>query len=99
MEISLAGHFQTQHGISLGAQLEPPPSLPEETQTYHVLLLLAMVPLACLVEGCQRRLEIRMGIRVHFMHYHVQENVVIVEEGNLSVRAAPDVKCWYHGWT
>ena len=35
------------------------------------------------VEGCLGRAETRMAMRVHFIHWYVQDNVVILEEGNL----------------
>ena len=38
---------------------------------------------SCLVEGCPGRAATRTAMRVHFMHRHVLETVVILEEGNL----------------
>ena len=37
----------------------------------------------CLLEGCQVKAATRMGMRIHFLHHHVQDTVIIVEEGNL----------------
>ena len=39
-------------------------------------------PRNCLVEGCPCRVATRMKIRVHFLHWHVLNTVVILEEGN-----------------
>ena len=37
----------------------------------------------CPVEGCPGALATRTAIRVHFVHWHVQDTVVMLEEGNL----------------
>ena len=37
----------------------------------------------CLVEGCLGVSETRAVMRVHFVHRHVHDTVVILEEGNL----------------
>ena len=35
------------------------------------------------MEGCTEALATRTAMRVHFMHRHVQDTVVMLEEGNL----------------
>ena len=43
---------------------------------------------SCLVEGCPGRATTRTAIRVHFLHRHVLDTMVILEEGNL-----PHLRC------
>ena len=38
---------------------------------------------SCPVEGCPGRAAMRTAMQVHFMHRHVLNTVVIMEEGNL----------------
>ena len=40
-------------------------------------------PRRCPVEGCPGALATRTAMRVHFVHRHVQDTVVMLEEGNL----------------
>ena len=37
----------------------------------------------CPMEGCPGALATRMAMRVHFVHRHVQDTVVMREDGNL----------------
>ena len=39
-------------------------------------------PRRCPVEGCPGQLATRTAMRVHFMHRHVLDTVVMLEEGN-----------------
>ena len=41
---------------------------------------MAAGPLACQVEGCQEHTNIQMGLRVHFLFRHMQDNMVIVAD-------------------
>ena len=43
----------------------------------------------CPVEGCPGVLATRAGMRVHFVHWHVHNTVVILEEGNLPLPQCP----------
>ena len=43
----------------------------------------------CPVEGCTGVLATRAAMRVHFVHRHVQNTVVILEEGNLPLPWCP----------
>ena len=38
-----------------------------------------------------------MGIRVHFMHCHMRENVIIFRSPNSPTNGIPAVTCCYHG--
>ena len=43
----------------------------------------------CPVEGCPGVSETRAAMRVHFVHRHVHDTVVILEEGNLPLPRCP----------
>ena len=43
----------------------------------------------CPVEGCPGVLATRAAMRVHFVHRHVHDTVVILEEGNLPLPRCP----------
>ena len=43
----------------------------------------------CPVEGCPGVSETRAAMRVHFVHRHVQDTVVILEEGKLPLPRCP----------
>ena len=43
----------------------------------------------CLAEGCPGVLATRAAMRVHFVHRHVHDTVVILEEGNLPLPRCP----------
>ena len=43
----------------------------------------------CPVEGCLGVLATRAAMRVHFVHRHVHDTVVILEEGNLPLPLCP----------
>ena len=45
----------------------------------------------CLVEECLGRVATRTAMHVHFLHLHVQDTVVILEEGNF-----PHPRCPRH---
>ena len=45
-------------------------------------------PQNCTIEGCPERAETSTAMRVHFFHRHVQDTVIILEEGNL-----PNPRC------
>ena len=43
----------------------------------------------CPVEGCPGVSETRAAMRVHFVHRHVHDTMVILEEGNLPLQRCP----------
>ena len=43
----------------------------------------------CMVERCPGVLATRAAMRVHFLHRHVHDTVVILEEGNLPLPRCP----------
>ena len=81
----LAGHVQTQHGKEAEGGLCWEAMDPgEEPRTYRMAFLTSGGTWNCTVEGCLGRAATRMTMRVHFFHRHVQDTVIILEEGNLS---------------
>ena len=55
---------------------------------YCMALPAKEVPRSCPVEGCTGRAATRTAIRVHFLHRHGLDTMVILEEGNL-----PHLRC------
>ena len=53
-----------------------------EAQTYPVSFPKCRLRLRCPVERCIGGVSRRTNLRSHFAHRHVQENIVILEEGN-----------------
>ena len=46
-------------------------------------------PRRCPVTGCPGALETRTSMRVQFMHRHIHDTVVMLEEGNLHLPRCP----------
>ena len=79
----MVGHMKTQHGRSaeeiwswktLGTGEEP--------RTYCMAFPAKGGPRSCPVEGCPGQAATRAAMRVHFLHRHVQDTLVILKEGN-----------------
>ena len=80
----MAGHMTTQHGRSEEDIWSWTTSaMGEEPRTYRMEFLAKGGPRSCPFEGCLGRATTRTAMQVHFLHRHVQETVVILEEGNL----------------
>ena len=79
---SLKSHYKIRHGIGKGEHPKPPPPSPEEVQTYWLSLSKIMAQLKCPVVRCQGETTNRTNLRVHFVHHHVKDTIVILEEGN-----------------
>ena len=78
---SMEGHMDTKNGKAAEARQSwttTPTS--EEPQTYQMDFPTAGGPQNCLVEGCPGRAVTRTAMRVHFLHRHVRDTVVILEE-------------------
>ena len=81
---SMALHLQTQHGKSTGGRrnwCNMPPG--GEPRIYKMAFPATGGARNYLVEGCRGRAATWTEIRVHFLHRHVQDTVIILEEGNL----------------
>ena len=82
--VSMAGHMKTKHGQATEERWSWTTSdTGEELQTYRMEFIAKGGPRSCPVEGCPGRAATRTAIRVHFLHRHVRDTVVILEEGNL----------------
>ena len=81
----LAVHLQTQHGVSRGraGQKDKEGGGVDNPRTFWVTFPAKSGPRPCLVEGCSGREEMQIAMRIHFLHRHVQDTVVIVEEFSL----------------
>ena len=61
----------------------PPPPPAGEPQIYCVSFLCTAGPRQCIVEGFQGRAATQTGLRMHFLHCHVRDTDVFVNEVNL----------------
>ena len=50
---------------------------------YRMYFLSAEVPQNFPVEGCRGRSETRAELMLHFLHRHIRDNVVILEDDKL----------------
>ena len=93
---SLAGHKMTQHGRASEARWSwKTLAMGEEPRTYRMEFLAKGVIWICPVEGCLGSAMTRTAMRVHFLHWHVLETVVILEEGTPPpTHSAPDATFW-----
>ena len=81
---SLVGHMETQHERAAEGRRSWSATPPDkEPRTYWMALPTAERLWNCLVEGCPGRATTRMSMRIHFIHQHVQDTVVVLKEGNL----------------
>ena len=81
--VSLSSHLMTQHGREEGRRRQwTTPAVGRGPQSYKMSFPEKGGPQKCLVEGCPGRVSTRTEMRVHFVHRHVLDTVVILEEGN-----------------
>ena len=81
---SLAGHRMTQHGKAAEERCSLKTlATGEDPRTYRMAFPDKGGPRSCPVEGCPGRAAMRTAMRVHFMHRHVLDTVVILEEVNI----------------
>ena len=82
--VSMEGNMKTQHERVAEERWSWKTSdTGEEPQMYRMAFLAKGVPQRCLVEGCPGRMAMRTAMRVHFIHRHVRDTIVVFEEGNL----------------
>ena len=80
---SLLSHIMTQHRRAAEIRRQwSTPAAGIGPQTYSMSFLSKGGPRKRPVAGCPGRVATRMAIRVHFVHRHVLDTVVILEEGN-----------------
>ena len=65
-----------------GYQGGSPPPPAGEVQTYLVFFLERLLRIRFLVEGCLGGASNWTNLQVHFLHRHVWDTIVILEEGN-----------------
>ena len=71
----------TRHGKGAGRRRQRTPQKENGAQIYRIFFLTREGPRQCPVEGCPGTLATRTTMRVHFVHQHVQETMVMLEEG------------------
>ena len=54
----------------------------EEPRMYRMAFLAKGGPRICPLEACQGQVVTRTAMQVHFIHRHIMDTVVILEEGN-----------------
>ena len=86
---SLSSHLMTQHGRAAGRWRKwSTPAAGVGPQIYRMSFPAKGGPRKCPVEGCLGRVATRTAMRVHFVHLHVFDTVVILKEGN-----SPHLRC------
>ena len=65
----------------LGKDPPPLPHHPKEYHNYHFPFTKTLDKIWCPVEGCWGWVTIRTNLWVYFVHRHVQDTLVILEEG------------------
>ena len=76
---SIASHMMTQHGqVAEARRIWKTLATGERKRTYQMDFLAKGGPRICLVEGCLGRAATRTEMRVHFLHWHVLDTVVIL---------------------
>ena len=77
---SLAGHMMTQHGQASEERWSwEKLATGEEPRKYRMEFLAKGGPRIYPVEGCPGKAATRTAMRVHFLHLHVLDTVVILE--------------------
>ena len=87
---SLATHNQVQHRVGQGdlckTLCHPPPG---EPWTYRMSFPPKAYDMTCPVEGCTGRSLNHTDFRLCFVHCHVQDTIVVLEEVNLPLPQCP----------
>ena len=78
---SLTAQHQSQNGIGRGPQWENIP-LPADPLINRASLPNMVGSVGCPVKGCRGRVTGRTNLRIHFVYRHMQDMIVIMEEGN-----------------
>ena len=78
----LEPHRQDQNGTSWGTQWEATHPPPPDPRLYKVYLPWTYGFQKCLVEICGGWVSTSTNLRIHFVQYHMQGKIVILEEGN-----------------
>ena len=79
---SMSIHLMTRHVKAAGGRRLWVPQTEIWSKTYRMSFLTKGGLRTCPVEGCPGTLATRTAMQVHFVHRHVQDTVVMLEEGN-----------------
>ena len=79
---SMSSHLVTRHGKAARRRCQWTPQKDTGAQIYRMSFPTKGGPRRCHVEGCPGTLSTRNAMQVHFVHWHVQDIVVMLEEGN-----------------
>ena len=79
---SMSSHLMTRHGKAAGRQRLWTPQTESGTKMFRVSFLTKGGPRRYPVEGRPGTLAMRTAMWLHFVHWHIQDTVVILEEGN-----------------
>ena len=77
----MSSHLMTRHGKAAGDDACGPPQTESRAEMYRISFLMKGLPRRFPVDGCPEDLAKRMAIRVRIVHQHVQDTVVMLEEG------------------
>ena len=86
---SMSSHLMTRHGKAAAQRHLWAPQTDEGPKTYKMSFPEKGGRRRCPVEGCLGVLATRTDMRVHFLHRHVHNTVVMLEEGNLPLPRCP----------
>ena len=86
---SMSSHLMTWHEKSAARRHLWAPQTDGGPRTYKMSFPEKGGRRRCPVEGCPGVLATRTAMRVHFVHRHVHDTVVMLEEGNLPLPRCP----------
>ena len=79
---SMTSHLMSRHGKAARRRRQWTPQKETGAKIYRMSFPTKGGSWRCPVEGCPGTLATRTAMRVHFVHRHVQDTVVMLEEGN-----------------
>ena len=74
----MSSHLMTRHGKAAGRRHQWTTQTEDRAQEYQMSFPEKGGPRRCLMEGCPGGLSTRTAMRVHFVHRHVLDTVVIL---------------------
>ena len=96
--VSLTSHLMTQHGrVEETRRQWSTPAAGDGPWTFRMTFPLKGAPQNCPVEVCPGQVAKRTAMQWHFLHRHVLDTMVILEEGKSPTHGAPNETCWYPG--
>ena len=79
---SMLSHLMTRHGKTAGQRCQWTTHTKAGAQVYRMSFLTNGGPRKCPVEGCPGKMVTSTAMRLHFVHRHVLDTVVILDEVN-----------------